>query len=61
MKEAEKRLKTAGAFARETLDRAEETGLTIAEVFLAADLMKNIVKNELAEQGTPYKRKQPRT
>lgn len=61
MTDVEKRLKTAGAFAHETLDRAEEKGLTVAEVFLVSKLMKNIVKNELAEQGTLYKRKQPRT
>lgn len=60
MTEAEKRLKTAGALAHEALDRAEEKGLTLAEVMLVPELMKNIIKNELAEQGTPYKRQKPR-
>lgn len=59
-KDAGERLKIAGELAHETLDRAEEKGLSLAEVMLIPEVMTNIIKYEIGQQGTPYKRESPR-
>lgn len=60
-KTATETIKVAAELAEETLNRAEEKGLTIAEALAIPEMMKNIILNELRKQGNPYKREKPRT
>lgn len=59
-KDTAEMLKTAGELAHETLDRAEEKGLTLAEVMMIPEVMKNIINYEIEQRAEPYKRGKPR-
>lgn len=53
-------MKFTAQFADETLKRAEDAGLTLAEVLNLPNIIKNKVQNGIRQQGTPYKQEPPR-
>lgn len=59
-KDTAEMMKTAGELARETLQRAEEKGLTLAEVMLIPEAMTGIIKYGIEQQETPYEYPKPR-
>lgn len=58
-KTAREIIKTVGDFTNEILDLAEERELTIQEVLLLPDIIKNKAMYELQEREIPYKREKP--
>lgn len=56
----EESMKFTAQFADETLKRAEDAGLTLAEVLNLPNMIKNKTQNGIRQQGTLYKQETPR-